>query len=234
MTNELILKKNKWIKIRKILFIFLIMSIIIIGFMIGYRVSANGGGMKGLMATVLGHDEHTVEKLEKITVLIVGESDMLTDTILVVSYNPQTQNAKMISIPRDTFIGKNKYSAKASDKINSIHATYGIEELIKQVEKLTNTKINYYVKVNTQGLKELVDMIGGVDFYVPINMEYDDNKQNLHIHLEKGYQHLDGKKAEQLLRFRHNNNGTTYNQEYGDNDYGRMKTRKRVFKKSVK
>ena len=58
-------------------------------------------------------------------------------------------------------------------------------------------------------------------------MNYDDKSQNLHIHLKKGTQIIDGEKAEMLLRFRHNNNGTTYSTEYGDNDYGRMKTRKK-------
>ncbi len=57
-------------------------------------------------------------------------------------------------------------------------------------------------------------------------MDYDDKMRNLHIHLDKGYQKLDGDHAEQLLRFRHNNNGTSYPSEYGDNDYGRMKTQR--------
>ena len=47
------------------------------------------------------------------------------------------------------------------------------------------------------------------------NMNYDDETQDLHIHLEEGYQHLDGDKAEQLLRFRKNNDGTGYSREYG-------------------
>ena len=55
-------------------------------------------------------------------------------------------------------------------------------------------------------------------------MDYDDSEQDLYIHLEEGLQVLDGDKAEQLLRFRHNNDGTSYPEEYGDNDLGRMKT----------
>lgn len=57
-------------------------------------------------------------------------------------------------------------------------------------------------------------------------MDYDDTSQDLHIHLKAGEQLLDGDKAEQLVRFRHNNDGTTYPEEYGDNDLGRMKTQR--------
>ena len=79
--------------------------------------------------------------------------------------------------------------------------------------------------IDNQALIELVDVIGGVEFEVPIDMNYDDPTQDLHIHLNKGMQTIDGEKAEQLLRFRHSNyvNGvmTTYPSEYGNDDFGR-------------
>ncbi len=75
---------------------------------------------------------------------------------------------------------------------------------------------------------------GGVYFDVPIDMDYDDPTQNLHIHLKKGYQLIDGEKAEQLLRFRHNNDGTSYPSEYGDNDFGRMKTQRNFIENTAK
>ena len=59
--------------------------------------------------------------------------------------------------------------------------------------------------VKTEALIEMVDVIGGVWFDVPIDMVYDDPTQDLHINLKAGYQKLDGDKAEQLLRFRHSN-----------------------------
>ena len=61
-------------------------------------------------------------------------------------------------------------------------------------------------------------------------MDYDDDTQDLHIHLKAGQQKINGEKAEQLVRFRHNNNGTTYSAEYGDNDEGRMKTQREYLK----
>lgn len=150
----------------------------------------------------------------------------LTDTIMVCSYNPKTQRASMLSIPRDTFIGKNKSKATGYDKINSVYSNKGPEKTLELVNELTGMDIKYYVVVNNQVVIDLVNNIGGVYFDVPIDMNYDDKTQNLHIHLKSGYQKIDGDHAEQLLRFRHNNNGTSYPSEYGDNDFGRMKTQR--------
>lgn len=145
---------------------------------------------------------------------------------MVCSYNPKKQRASMLSIPRDTFIGKNKNKATGYDKINAVYSNKGPEGTLEAVTTITGMDIPYYVVVNNQVVIDLVNNIGGVYFDVPIDMNYDDKTQNLHIHLDKGYQKIDGDHAEQLLRFRHNNNGTSYPSEYGDNDYGRMKTQR--------
>lgn len=158
----------------------------------------------------------------------------LTDTIMVCSYNPKTQRASMLSVPRDTFIGKNKNKANGFDKINSVYSKEGPEEVTELVEEITGMNIKYYVVVNNQVVIDLINTIGGVYFEVPIDMDYDDKTQDLHIHLEAGYQKLDGDHAEQLLRFRHNNNGTSYPSEYGDNDYGRMKTQREFMMETAK
>ena len=65
-------------------------------------------------------------------------------------------------------------------------------------------------------------------------MDYDDPTQDLHIHLKAGVQLIDGAKAEQLLRFRHNNDWTTYPVEYGDNDLGRMRTQREFIQETLK
>ena len=79
-------------------------------------------------------------------------------------------------------------------------------------------------------MRQLVDEIGGVTFDVPINMNYDDPAQNLYIHLKKGTQLLTGKKAEQLVRFRHNNDGSGY----GNEDIGRIATQQKFIKTMAK
>ena len=167
---------------------------------------------------------------DPIYVLLLGYSTdeglTLTDTIMLLGYNPQTQKAFMVSIPRDTFVGTNLLKATSYDKINALYSNYGAEDTIEAVEEITGVDIDYYVAVNTDVVIDIVDIIGGVEFDVPIDMDYDDSSQNLHIHLDAGLQLLDGEAAEGLLRFRHNNDGTTYDTEYGDNDYGRMRTQR--------
>ena len=139
----------------------------------------------------------------------------------------------MISIPRDTFIGDNKQSAKGNDKINTLYSK-NPEKLLKKVSQITGIAVENYAVVNTNALIKIVDIVGGVKFEVPIDMDYDDPTQDLHIHLKKGMQMIDGKEAEQLLRFRHNNDGTSYPASYGDNDYGRMKTQRDFMMQTIK
>lgn len=196
-----------------------------------YRTYKNGWGLSGMLATVVGHDENTKKNLSEIKVLILGVStdldSQLTDTIMVASYNPNTQKANLLSIPRDSYTGKNTAKATASLKINALYNYYRTpEKTLEAVNELTGLDIQYYVLVKTEALIQLVDAIGGVEFNVPINMKYDDPTQNLNINLKEGTQKLDGDKAEQLLRFRKNNDGTTYPIEYGNDDFGRMRTQR--------
>lgn len=224
-------KKKTW---KKVLLVILFILIIVIGWF-AYRTYKNGGGLSGMLATVVGHDENTKKNLKEIKVLVLGVStdldSELTDTIMVASYNPNTQKANLLSIPRDTFTGKNKSRATASQKINALYnINKNPEKTLEAVNELTGLDIQYYVVVKTEALIEVVDAIGGVEFDVPIDMKYDDPTQDLHIDLKAGLQKLDGNKAEQLLRWRHSNtkNGvmTTYPSEYGNDDFGRMRTQR--------
>ena len=230
-------KKHPILRFIRNLLLLIIIITIIIGFLFYKKVEANGGGVKGVLCTLLGQSVEDLANLEKINVLVLGVSEdidtKLTDTIILCSYNPQNQSASMLSIPRDTFIGKNQNTAKGSDKINSLYAK-NVQKTVDAVEKITDLEIDYYVVVKTSSLIKIVDILGSVDFDVPIDMDYDDPTQDLHIHLSKGMQKIDGEKAEQLLRFRHNNDGSSYPSEYGDNDYGRMKTQREFMQETLK
>ncbi len=223
-TNE---KKKRRIGLKIFLVILFILAIA--GCVFAYKVTKNGGGLKGILATTVGHDENTVNTLPNLYCLLLGKSENLTDTIMVAKYDPKTQTASMLSIPRDTFIGEDKNYASAWDKINAVYQT-GADNILKEVNELLGMNIDKYVMVDTAALRALVDEIGGVTFDVPIDMDYDSSSQNLHIHLEKGVQKLDGDKAEQLVRFRHNNDGSTYPYEYGIEDIGRMRTQREFLK----
>lgn len=218
-------KKKKGGIGKKIFFIILLL-LIIGGTIFGYRWHKNGGGKSGLLATMLGHDEETVNNLPKMYCLLLGKSQNLTDTIMLASYDPKTQEAALLSIPRDTFVGEDRYNAPPEEKINAVYDWQGVDVLLEDVSEITGIDVEYYVLVDTEALRKLVDAIGGVEFDVPIDMDYDDYKQDLHIHLEEGLQVLDGDRAEQVVRFRHNNNGTTYPEEYGGEDLGRVRTQR--------
>ena len=232
--------KKKKRKTLRIVLLVILLIILIAGGVFAYRVYKNGWGLSGMLATVIGHNENTKKELQELKVLVLGistdqEGVELTDTIMVASYNPNTQKASLLSIPRDTYVGTNPAKATAYQKINSLYGRkHRPDETLEAVNDITNLGIQYYVVVRTEALIELVDAIGGVTFYVPMDMNYDDTNQDLHIHLKEGEQLLDGEKAEQLVRFRHNNNGTSYPVEYGDNDLGRMRTQREFIMATIK
>lgn len=228
-------KKHRILRgILKFLLIILLMIVLFIGGFVGYSTYKNGWGWIGLLKTAVGSEVKDVEELKELQLLILGVSEdistPLTDTIIVASYNPITQKAILLSIPRDTFIGDSKLRADSYDKINAVYQKDGAEGVMKKVNKLTGLELEKYVVISNNALIELVDEIGGVEFDVPINMDYDSKKQNLHIHLKKGLQKLNGDQAEGLVRFRKNNNYTTYSAEYGNDDFGRMRTQREFLK----
>lgn len=240
--NKKLKKKKKTFRFGRFIGFLILIIIFVYGITLGVKVYKNGGGLQGFLSAILGHDEETLQNLDTIYVLAMGISEdldsKLTDTIILCAYNPEHQTASMLSIPRDTFVGESKTKAKGSDKINSVYSE-SPQKMLDTVSKITGIDVKYYAVVNTKALIETVDIIGGVNFEVPINMDYDDKTQNLHIHLDKGMQKIDGEKAEQLLRFRHSNpdkNGTmtTYPSDYGNDDFGRMKTQRDFIIQTVK
>ena len=221
-------KKNVALKV----FLFILIVLAVLGGIFAKRVYDLDGNW---LAALFGHDKHTLENLDKLYVLAMGESQGMSDTIIVCSYDPKAQEASILSIPRDTFIGEDTYNVSAYNKINSLYNNgRNPEKTIEAVNDITGLDIKNYVLIDTKALVELVDTIGGVDFYVPMDMKYNDNKQDLHINLKEGWQRLSGSQVEQLVRFRHNANGSTYSYEYGMEDLGRMKTQREVIKAIVK
>ena len=97
-----------------------------------------------------------------------------------------------------------------------------MDKRIEDVSHLLGIPIDYYIKVNIKGFISLVDDLGGVDFYVPCDMNYDDPYQDLHIHYKQGQQKLNGQQAMEVARFRKNNDGTGYS------DVGRTQTQQKL------
>ena len=224
-------KKKKRFHIGRIIFLIIIVVCVIIGIIFAKRLSDLKGNW---MAVLLGHNKETVENLETLRILIMGESTGMSDTIIVCYYSPKTQNVSMLSIPRDTYVKNENYKYSAYNKINSLYSGGKTpEKTVQAVNEITGLDIDYYILVDTEALIKLVDLIERVYFDVPIDMDYDDG-QDLHIHLKKGYQKLTGEQVEQVVRFRHNNDGTSYPPDYGDEDYGRMKTQRNIIMEIAK
>ena len=223
-------------KIYKIITIITIL-LAIFTIVVGVKIAKNGLSLKGMLMTSIGQNEEDIENLEPFYCLVMGISEdidaKLTDTIMLCAYYPSEQKVSMLSIPRDTFIGNSTTSVDSYDKINALYQK-SPERTLEAVRNLTGIDVRNYVVISNNALRDVVDELGGVYFDVPINMNYDDTSQKLHIHLNKGYQLLDGDKAEQLVRFRHNNDGTTYPASYGTQDIGRMRTQREFLKAAAK
>ena len=159
------------------------------------------------------------------TFLIVGQDTGgggNTDVMMLASYDVPNQKLTVMSLPRDTYV-------PFGDEIVQLNWVYnwagggddGLNALKTEVGELTGIYPDFHVVIQWDAVGELVDAIGGVYFDVPRNMNYDDPSQDLHIHLSKGYQLLDGEAAMGVVRYRHDNDS---HYGYADGDLGRIKT----------
>ena len=138
---------------------------------------------------------------DPVNILVLGGDAVAgnTDTIMLINYNPSTAKLNLLSVPRDT-----KVHVKDSSipKVNSAFPVGGSKLAVGTVGNLLGVKIKYCVFIDIKGFRDIIDLIGGVDYYIPVDMDYEDPTQDLSIHLSKGQQRLDGEKAEQFMRFR--------------------------------
>ena len=175
---------------------------VVLGAMVLYT-KMSGGDIEDSPLSFFTEDEKEMK-----TVLIAGlhPDGPLTDFILLARYSPKSGKINAISIPRDT-----KVIGSIDGKINSTYAKKrNMQDLVNKVTEVTSVSIDNYVLIDTKAVKKMVDAIGGIPMEIPFDMKYDDFEQGLHIDLKKGYQILDGNKAEQFIRFRKNNDGSGY------------------------
>lgn len=137
-----------------------------------------------------------------------GTPEMLagrSDTMLLVRVEPRKKNLSILSIPRDTQVNIPDVGIA---KINYANEVGGPELAARVVSRtLDEVSVDRYLRFNTDALRELVDLLGGVEVFVPERMEYVDQTQKLTIDLEEGWQTLNGDQAEQFARFRNDGNG---------------------------
>lgn len=169
---------------------------------------------------------------ETVNLVVMGVEGTRTDTILFVSINTKNNKVDVISIPRDTYFPTEGKNGLGQKKINAV---YGFKEIggangvVKAISSLLGTKVDYFVKLDYDGVSEIVDLIGGVEVDVPMRMKYDDpySKPPLHIDFQPGLQTIMGKDAMAYLRFRKSNDNT-----YSGGDIKRME-RQQDFMKSA-
>lgn len=131
-------------------------------------------------------------------------SSDLTDCMMAVTYDSREQTVRLLSLPRDTQIDAVRLSDGGPlTHLNYVYAENGVEALRAQAAGLLGYPIDYYVIIDPQGFVELVDAMGGVEFNVPQEMDYEDWTQDIHIHLDAGVQLLDGAEALGAALFRH-------------------------------
>jgi len=152
---------------------------------------------------------------EPFTVLIMGVdseqenikgSSFNGDSLILITFNPKTINATMLSIPRDTYTPITCFAGQKKNKITHA-AWYGESCMMSTIENMFDINIDYYVKINFKGVTNIVDALGGVEVDVPYNFcESNSNREiggNSTIYVRKGLQTLDGEQALALARNRH-------------------------------
>lgn len=174
---------------------------------------------------------------EPFTVLLMGvdtlENSYNADTLLVVTFNPKTLSTTMVSIPRDTYTTIACTGGK--HKINS-SGWYGDKCVVNTVAKYLDVNIDYYAKVNFNGIVKLVDAIDGVDVDVPYALCEQDSQRRFGkymIYVEEGLQHLSGEQALALSRNRHYWTGycpVKYTKDGDRSDFQRGRNQQLVFK----
>lgn len=167
-------------------------------------------------------EQSKVEEIINVAVFGTDEDGFRADVNMVASFNTSTKELHFISVPRDTRVTMtdemieyledndayvpNRNGVYGQCKLTEVHAYAGKDNRctfsVAMLEDLLDIKIDYYVKVDLSAFREIVDAVGGVDFNVEQRLYYVDPYQDLYIDLYPGMQHLDGEKAEQLVRFR--------------------------------
>ena len=150
------------------------------------------------------------------TFLVAGTDQVSnnTDTIMIGSFDTVNHKLNIVSIPRDTLINIQHEVKKANAayhyaayyknvESSSYYNCDPVQSMRKElVKSMLGFDVDKYVLVNLNAAAEVVDAIGGVEFDLPIDMNYDSKKQDLHIHLNKGLQTLSGEDFVKVMRFR--------------------------------
>ncbi|MFL2077027.1 LCP family glycopolymer transferase [Marinilactibacillus psychrotolerans] len=226
-------KRKKQPLWKKILITILILLTVIVGIgaFVAWRVYSDVQSSTNEMYEEAGHDQIRNKPVvvddgkDPFSVLLMGidTGDMgrtdqgRSDTMMLMTVNPNTKKTTIVSIPRDTYteiVGKG-----TMDKINHAYAFGGTSMAMNTVQKLFDIPVDYYVSVNMEGLQQIIDAMDGVDITPQLTFE-----QAGYNFVEGQTEHMDGNTALEYSRMRH---------EDPNGDYGRQERQRAVVEATV-
>ncbi|MCI1974914.1 MAG: LCP family protein [Limosilactobacillus sp.] len=210
-------------KIFGIIILILLILVAIFGGLAWYNAKQTSDQMfTSAGATKRRNAQKVLEQKRPVSILLLGTDtgDLgrtykgRTDTIMVMTVNPQTKKTTLMSIPRDMKVNLPGYEDESPAKINAAYAYGGTKETINTVQKYFNIPIDYYALVNMAGMKQAINQVGGVTVTSPLTFTYEGYS------FTKGVsEHMNGTKALKFCRMR-------YDDPKGD--YGRQQRQKMV------
>lgn len=222
-------RKPRWFRIS----LFALLILLIVGGAYFYNVYTDVARAVDKMNKPLSRDVSAKRSskvefnhLDPISILMLGVDERKgdsgrSDSMILITVNPKTKKTTMLSIPRDTrtkLIDTSNPSKDRIDKINAAYAYGGIQESIDTVENFLNVPIDYYIKVNMEGFKDIVNAVGGIEVDNKYAFELDG------VTLKTGPQHLNGLQALEYARMRHQD-------PLGD--FGRQERQREVISKII-
>lgn len=228
--------KSKRKAIRKVLMIIYLVVIALIigvGIYVGYIYYKAETAIQHIAAPENHQSTETINEkkvsIQPMIFLIAGVDSreggggvMNTDVLMLVSYNPQTHSASLLSLPRDLLL---KPKSLPSRKANYYYAYYNIKDKSNAIPKtkhffgdLLDLPIDHMVVVNFDAIRQTVDALGGLEIDVDMDMKYSDYADGTHIDLKKGLQRLNGQQVLDFVRYRKSNQGTLESSDFARND----------------
>lgn len=175
-------------------------------------------GRSAVTVLVMGRDRDLNNRKQVLNT--PGRSDLM----MLARWDFDYRTLSVVSIPRDTRV---RIPGRGYHKINAAHSMGGPALAARTVEAFVGVRPDRTMVLNFDGFEQVIDAIGGVTLAVDRDMDYDDNWGDLHIHLKKGPQHLNGKQAMGFVRFRKSKKGA------GESDLKRVQ-RQQVLLDAVK
>lgn len=203
----------------------------------GIRLFSGNENLMKDMPYLVDEDSQFYEAFKdknRVNVLLIGVNGGMTDTLMLGSYDLDDQHVDIISIPRDTYYPREGVNDPASKKINAIYNSgKAVGTAMAVSDVLMGMPINYYAVIKYEGVKKIVDSMGGVPMNITFNMHYNDpyDKPPLKIDIPEGYQILDGDTAVEFLRFRKGSGGYP---GYTEGDIGRVKAQQEFVKSAFR